>query len=290
MDSKEQIEAMARKYKDEMLRMYKNNIRSSKANVGKAESISPPQAAQPKIPSQSVQAKDPAENVRTVQPPHTEKQAESVNPIKLTQHTLEIQPKNEQPREYIENVAQEKPKFPPPEELMNDESENFAETEETGAAKQYDQPNFQGNYNSEEFSDLSDPLEPRYSGGEDETSDEDGIGFIKAEITTGNGAVPIENAVVLITKKENGKTYMLKMLISDESGSTETVALPAPNVSFSETPDPTEKPFADYYISAYADGFYAENDMEVPVFSGVKSIQPIALIPRCSADGRAILG
>lgn len=290
MDSKEQIEAMARKYKEEMLRMYKNNIRSSKANVGKAESISPPQAAQPKIPSQSVQAKNPAENVRTVQPPHTEKQAENVNPIKLTQHTLEIQPKNEQPREYTENVVQEKPKFPPPEELMNDESENFAETEETGAAKQYDQPNFQGNYNSEEFSDLSDPLEPRYSGDEDETSDEDGIGFIKAEITTGNGAVPIENAVVLITKKENGKTYLLKMLISDESGSTEMVALPAPNVSFSETPDPTEKPFADYYISAYADGFYAENDMEVPVFSGVKSIQPIALIPRCSADGRAILG
>ncbi len=290
MDSKEQIEAMARKYKEEMLRMYKNNIQSSKANVGKAESISPPQAAQPKIPSQSVQAKDPAENVRTVQPPHTEKQAESVNPIKLTQHTLEIQPKNEQSREYTENVVQEKPKFPPPEELMNDESENFAETEETGAAKQYDQPNFQGNYNSEEFSDLSDPLEPRYSGGEDETSDEDGIGFIKAEVTTGSGAVPIENAVVLITKKENGKTYLLKMLISDESGSTETVALPAPNVSFSETPDPTEKPFADYYISAYADGFYAENDMEVPVFSDVKSIQPIALIPRCSADGRAILG
>ena len=79
------------------------------------------------------------------------------------------------------------------------------------------------------------------------------------------------------------------MLISDESGSTETVALPAPNVSFSETPDPSEKPFADYYISTYADGFYAENDMEVPVFSGVKSIQPIALIPKASDDSRFML-
>ena len=61
-------------------------------------------------------------------------------------------------------------------------------------------------------------------------------------------------------------------------------SLPAPNAAFSETPDPTEKPFANYYISVYANGFYAENDMEVPVFSGVKSIQPVALIPKASDD------
>ena len=172
----------------------------------------------------------------------------------------------------------------------SDEVRNEPAAEEIRPEMTSEPENFQGNYNSEEFSDLSDPLEPRFSGGEGEMSDASGVGYIKAEVTTGSGAVPIENAVVLITKKENGKTYLLKMLISDESGSTETVALSAPNVSFSETPDPTEKPFADYYISAYADGFYAENDMEVPVFSGVKSIQPIALIPRCGADGRAILG
>lgn len=290
MDSKEQIELLARKYKEEMLRMYKNNIQSSKANVGKAESISPPQNSQPKSSSQSAQAKKSAENVQAVQPLHTEKPADSFRPLKPTQDAVRIQPKAEQPRPYTENTVQEKPKFPSPEELMNEESENFAETEEIGSTKSSEQPNFQGNYSSEEFSEISDPLEPRYSGDEDNTPDESGIGYIKAEVTTGGGAVPIENAVVLITKKKNGKTYLLKMLISDESGSTETVALPAPNASFSETPDPSEKPFADYFISAYADGFYAENDMEVPVFSGVKSIQPIALIPKSNDDSSAMLG
>lgn len=330
MDSKAQIEAMARKYKEEMLRMYKQ---SSKTGGGAAETISPPRNVQParsvqsSPPPKSVQPAQSAQNVQPIKP----NLAAEVTPTKsdiITKavpaavplmsenaDSVKVEPKMPQTQE-IPKVGS---KFPSPEDIMREEFEESMENRfgnevmsgnsdsdevrnESSAGEfrpemtsprenmASEPENFQGNYNSEEFSDLSDPLEPRYSGDEDETPDVSGTGYIKAEVTTGGGAVPIENAVVLITKKENGKTYLLKMLISDESGSTETVALPAPNVSFSETPDPTEKPFADYYISAYADGFYAENDMEVPVFSGVKSIQPIALIPRSSDDGRAMLG
>lgn len=317
MDSKAQIEAMARKYKEEMLRMYKQ---SGKTGGGAAETISPPRNVQPAQLSQNVQPikpkiaaeLSPAKSERIITPksvpaavPLMSESADSVKAEPIKPQTQEI-PKTTS-------------KFPSPEDIMREEFESSMEnrfgnevmsgnndSDEVRSEPSAEElrpkmtsprdimtsepENFQGNYNSEEFSDLPDPLEPRYSGDEDETPDVSGVGYIKAEVTTGGGAVPIENAVVLITKKENGKTYLLKMLISDESGSTETVALPAPNVSFSETPDPTEKPFADYYISAYADGFYAENDMEVPVFSGVKSIQPIALIPRSSDDGRAMLG
>lgn len=328
MDSKAQIEAMARKYKEEMLRMYKQ---SGKTGGGASEIISPPRNVQP---VRSVQSPAPPKSVQSVQ------SAQNVQPIKskltaeFTPTKSEITPRavptavplmsdnaNSVKAEPKMPQTQEKTtsKFPSPEDIMREEFEESMENRfgnevmsgNNGSDEVRNEPsagelrpemtspsenptsepeNFQGNYNSEEFSDLSDPLEPRYSGDEEETPDVSGTGYIKAEVTTGGGAVPIENAVVLITKKENGKTYLLKMLISDESGSTETVALPAPNVSFSETPDPTEKPFANYYISAYADGFYAENDMEVPVFSGVKSIQPIALIPRLGDDGRAILG
>lgn len=298
MDSKAQIEAMARKYKEEMLRMYKQ---SGRTGGGAAETISPPRNVQPIKPKTAAESTPTKSELTPKAVPTAPLMSESADSVKA-------EPKTPQMQEIPKNT----PKFPSPEDIMreefgesmenrfgnevvsgdndSDEVRNEPATEELRPEMTSEPENFQGNYNSEEFSDLSDPLEPRYSGGEGEMSDASGVGYIKAEVTTGSGAVPIENAVVLITKKENGKTYLLKMLISDESGSTETVALSAPNVSFSETPDPTEKPFADYYISAYADGFYAENDMEVPVFSGVKSIQPIALIPRCSADGRAILG
>lgn len=298
MDSKAQIEAMARKYKEEMLRMYKQ---SGRTGGGAAETISPPRNVQPIKPKTAAESTPTKSELTPKAVPTAPLMSESADSVKA-------EPKTPQMQEIPKNT----PKFPSPEDIMreefgesmenrfgnevvsgnndSDEVRNEPAAEEIRSEMTSEPENFQGNYNSEEFSDLSDPIEPRYSGGEGEMSDASGVGYIKAEVTTGSGAVPIENAVVLITKKENGKTYLLKMLISDESGSTETVALSAPNVSFSETPDPTEKPFADYYISAYADGFYAENDMEVPVFSGVKSIQPIALIPRCSADGRAILG
>lgn len=317
MDSKAQIEAMARKYKEEMLRMYKQ---SGKTSGGTAETIFPPRNVQPVRSVQSsplpksVQPAQFSQNTQPIKSEITPKTVPTAVPLMSDNaNSVKAEPKMPQTQEKSSS------KFPSPEDIMREEFEASMENRfgnevmsgnsdsdevrnESSAEElrpQMTSPrenmtsepeNFQGNYNSEEFSDLSDHLEPRYSGGEGEMSDASGVGYIKAEVTTGSGAVPIENAVVLITKKENGKTYLLKMLISDESGSTETVALSAPNVSFSETPDPTEKPFADYYISAYADGFYAENDMEVPVFSGVKSIQPIALIPRCGADGRAILG
>lgn len=298
MDSKAQIEAMARKYKEEMLRMYKQ---SGRTGGGASETISPPRNVQPIKPKSAAEFTLTKSEYSPKAVPTAPLMSESADSVKA-------EPKTPQMQEIPKTTS----KFPSPEDIMreefgesmenrfgnevvsanndSDEVRNEPAAEEIRPEMTSEPENFQGNYNSEEFSDLSDPLEPRYSGGEDETSDASGVGYIKAEVTTGSGAVPIENAVVLITKKENGKTYLLKMLISDESGSTETVALPAPNVSFSETPDPIEKPFADYYISAYADGFYVENDMEVPVFSGVKSIQPIALIPRCGADGRAILG
>lgn len=328
MDSKAQIEAMARKYKEEMLRMYKQ---SGKTSGGTAETIFPTRNVQPVRSEQStplpksVQSAQFSQNTQPLKPrsaaefsPTKSEIAPKAVPTAVplmsdNANSVKAEPKMPQTQEKSSS------KFPSPEDIMREEFEASMENRfgnevmsgNNGSDEVRSEPsagelrpemtsprenptsepeNFQGNYNSEEFSDLPDPLEPRYCGNEGETPDVSGTGYIKAEVTTGGGAVPIENAVVLITKKENGKTYLLKMLISDESGSTETVALPAPNVSFSETPDPTEKPFANYYISAYADGFYAENDMEVPVFSGVKSIQPIALIPRSCDDGRAMLG
>lgn len=224
MDSSSQIEEMARKYKEEMLRMYKKSG-SSGGTVAKDMKIPP-------TSSEIVENK---------------------------------------PKKAAETVQS---KFLSPDEILRQELDN--EKAE----------NFQGNYNSEIFSNEAAPLEPRFSGGDSPSPDESGIGYITAEVTTGGGAVPVQNAVVLITKKQNGKNYLLKMLVTDESGSTETVALPAPNKAFSETPEPSEKPYADYYLSVYADGYYAQSDREVPVFSGVKSIQPIALIPKANDDTR----
>lgn len=224
------IEEMARKYKEEMLKMYKTAPRPEPTMEQKPEPAAEPK---PKPETKPEKPKNPENK------PHTNA---------------------------------EKSKFPSASEILASETENN-----------------QGNYNSAPFSEVAEDLQPRYDGEPNGSPDMSGVGYIKAEVTTGSGAVPIENAIVLITQKDGDKTYLLKMLITDESGATETIPLPAPNAAYSETPSPDEKPFADYYIQAYAEGFYAENGMEVPVFSGVKSIQPIALIPRSADDSSFML-
>lgn len=196
------------------------------------------------------------------------------------------EPAPEPKPEPVPEIRPEKPKIPENKPQTNAEKSKFPSAREILASET---ENNQGNYNSAPFSEIADDLEPRFGGEANGTPDMSGVGYIKAEVTTGSGAVPIENAIVLITRKDGDKTYLLKMLITDESGATETIPLPAPNAAYSETPSPDEKPFADYYIQAYAEGFYAENGMEVPVFSGVKSIQPIALIPRSADDSSFML-
>lgn len=145
-----------------------------------------------------------------------------------------------------------------------------------------------GNYSSAEGDPIQDenPIEPLYSdSGKTQPFEEmTGKGYIKAEITTAGGALPIENAVVLITRRENGRTLLVKMLTTDRSGITDTAELPAPNIIYSESPDSETKPFAEYILSVYADGFYAVPEIILPVFTTVKSIQPVSLIPLAKFD------
>ena len=87
MDSKAQIEAMARKYKEEMLRMYKQ---SGRTNAGAAETISPPRNAKP---TRSPQASPP------------QKAAPTVQPMRPTSHAAVSPPKTEQIAVPSENLA-----------------------------------------------------------------------------------------------------------------------------------------------------------------------------------------
>ena len=109
--------------------------------------------------------------------------------------------------------------------------------------------------------------------GEDTSS-----GFLKVNITKG-GIIPVENATVTITKMENGNPVLVASLKTDQNGNTDTIELPAPALSLSQTSDNTERPYSLYNIVAYKSGFYVVEQLDVPVFSGVTSMQPINFIP-----------
>ena len=109
------------------------------------------------------------------------------------------------------------------------------------------------------------------------------IGFLEVIVKAANGALPIENANVTIYEYlpkentgENGK--VLYSLFTDENGKAPKIALPAKDKSLSLSYG-NKNPYNVYNIKVSADGFYNNGYLNVPVFQGISSIQPVSLIP-----------
>lgn len=116
----------------------------------------------------------------------------------------------------------------------------------------------------------------------------DTIGFLTVTVRTANGALPIEDALVNIyenieTKNGNGDItnsngYLLYSMRTNSSGQTEKVALPTKNASLSLEPGNT-RPFISYNVFASKEGYFDSDVINVPIFQGITSIQPINVIP-----------
>lgn len=108
-------------------------------------------------------------------------------------------------------------------------------------------------------------------------------GYLQVQVTSANGAIPEEDALVLIFDyPEEGSGQLSNLLMTlrtDRSGQTPKVLLPAPPKSLSQTPG-GEKPYSAYNIEVSKDGFYGVEGVGVPIFDGVTSIQKINLIPK----------
>ncbi len=114
---------------------------------------------------------------------------------------------------------------------------------------------------------------------EDNPNDMSGQGYLQVEVTTASRAVPVQDATVIITESVNGMDSLIGMAVTDENGGTPVIPLSAPLKSFSEAPDPSERPYSEYNIRVYKQGFYTVPQLTVPIFDSIKSIQPVSLIP-----------
>ncbi|MBQ7907524.1 MAG: hypothetical protein IJ309_06070 [Clostridia bacterium] len=116
---------------------------------------------------------------------------------------------------------------------------------------------------------------------------DESIGFLTVAVKTANGALPIENASVAIyghsELDENdipnqNPSDVIYSLRTDRNGLTEKVALKTKPKELSEVPG-NEFPYLGYNIFISADGYYDSAYVNVPIFQGVTSIQPVNLIP-----------
>lgn len=110
------------------------------------------------------------------------------------------------------------------------------------------------------------------------TNNEKGLASLLVTVSTGDSSRPIKDALVTVTKREKNEEKLIKILLTDASGKTEIIYLPAPLKAESQTPN-GEKPFSSYNIRVDYPGYYSVENVDVPIFSEIVNIQPIALIP-----------
>lgn len=99
-------------------------------------------------------------------------------------------------------------------------------------------------------------------------------GFLRIQAFAGQQAIPIRNAEVLVSHTFADGMRRYASGRTDESGVLDGLVLPAPLAALSESPS-GQMPFALYDIRVSHPGYRTEFYRNVPVFAGIKAIQPV---------------
>ena len=111
-------------------------------------------------------------------------------------------------------------------------------------------------------------------------------GYLIVKVSSANGAIPIENAVVIVQGKDESNQNILISLITDRDGLTPIINLPSPNAELSESPSPTSQPYSLYNIDVFKEGYYPQHYNGVPIFEGITAVQNAHIIPFSEFDAQ----
>lgn len=94
-------------------------------------------------------------------------------------------------------------------------------------------------------------------------------------VTAAGGAVPIEGARVSVSN-QNGE--VLQTRLTDQSGLTEVMLLPAVDPALTLVPTPAFTPIL-YDVAVAAPGYYRVRTVGIPLYGSIPTQLPIALVP-----------
>ena len=107
----------------------------------------------------------------------------------------------------------------------------------------------------------------------------DSRGYILVNVRTGYESSAVEGATVMVTAIVDGTRLVLASGLTDQSGTTPKFSVPVPDLSHSQQPSPDKRPYNLFDISVTAEGFFNARSVDVPVFSGITSVQNFSMIP-----------
>ena len=110
-------------------------------------------------------------------------------------------------------------------------------------------------------------------------------GTLQINVTSSVGFVPVPDASITISDSSTPE-QTIEQLLSDESGQTAPVTLPAPNPEYSQEPN-QPRPYTDYTIEVEAPGFEPVRVTGSELLPDELSIQPITMNPLEVSDDQA---
>lgn len=103
-------------------------------------------------------------------------------------------------------------------------------------------------------------------------------GNLTVNVTSSVGFIPVRDAAITISHTGEPNS-VIETLTTNSSGQTQTVSLPAPNLSYSANPDSTQQPYSEYDITVTAPGYEPVSVSGTEILPDVNAIQPIMMTP-----------
>lgn len=110
-------------------------------------------------------------------------------------------------------------------------------------------------------------------------------GILVVFVTSASGALPVERALVTVRGADKSDAGVFAAVYTNRDGKTPNLILPTAPASESESPG-NPRPYASYNIEVNKEGYYPQSYMNVPIFAGNTSIQPVNLIAMSEYQSR----
>jgi hypothetical protein len=107
-------------------------------------------------------------------------------------------------------------------------------------------------------------------------------GYIQVSAYTSRARIPLKDVAVTVTATDG---TAIAMRLTDRSGRIAPIAIPVPNLSESQTPNPGEIPFARVNLYARLSGYTQIENEDLQVFANTTTDQNLEMIPLSELPG-----
>lgn len=105
-----------------------------------------------------------------------------------------------------------------------------------------------------------------------------GDGVLRVQASAGGQSIPLNNVNIVVYRDFPDGRRIFYTVVTNADGVADGMILPAPP-RVNSVEGNGQSPFASYSLTADREGLRAQTIENVPIFAGVKSIQPINLSP-----------